>query len=287
MRTQVKCLLGIAGLACALASAAAQAAEPSGIELPFPFPVVATLSVPDSATPDLLARFRGVRGLSLEIRAEQANLLRDPLLQALAGEFARVDKRVMLRAPLKAALLEQLRRLDRLEVEVLLGPDVLTPEDRRLLAGLGPVRVLYRLPSGFTSEQWEQVEPAKHSLVAIDLGPAGLDPARWALLLQKPRRHRRFVLGAGHPPLGIYPLTQARPLELEIRTARNALPGELLEVLKDLRGVDLCLVVDGRFTRQHATPWDRLERFRLKIVVEGPGDITPGLAALLERIGPR
>jgi len=275
--------------ACVLAwgSLSAQPAAPPGPELPFPFPVVTTLSVPDSAPPELLERFRGVRGLTLEIRTQQGNMLRDSLVRSLETGFTGADKRVVIRPPFKAAQIEQLRRLDRLEVEVLLGPDALAPEDRRLLERLGPVRVIYRLPAGFISDLWEQVETAKHALVAFELGPAGLDSARWALLLQKPRRHRRFVLSAGHPPSGIYPLTQAAPLALELRTARNALPAPLLEVLKDLRGVDLCLVVDGRFTRQHADPWDRLERFRLKVELEGPGDLTPGLAALLERIGPR
>jgi len=268
-------------------AAPARAAGPAALELPFPFPVHATLSVPDTATPELLDRFRGVRGLSLEIRAAPGRMLRDALVRGLEEGFPRADKRVVIEPPFKAAHMDQLRRLGRLEVEVLHGLDALTPLDRRLLEGLGPVRVVHRLPAGFTGELWDQARGAKHALLAIELGPAGLDPARWALLLRNPNRHRRFVLQASHPPAGVYPLTQVAPLSLEVRTARDQLPAELLAVLQDLRGVDLCLVVDGRLTREHLAAWDRLERFRLKVEVEGPGEITPGLAALLARVGPR
>jgi hypothetical protein len=256
-------------------------------ELPFPFPVQTILSVPADAPRELLERFVGVRGLALEIRCPPDLGLDDSLIRQLNGPFADLPRRLVVRPPLKSAFMDRLKQVKKLGVVLELGPHPLGPDDQRALNGLGPVHVVRVLPADLSKEAFRQAEEAKHTLTAIALGAQGLSEDRWLWLLQKPRRARRFLLGADVPAAVVYDLTRVSPLAVELQTTRNRLSDELLAVLQDLHGVEIVLAVDGRLTRQDTAAWGRLERFKLKVVVARPEEVTPGLPALLSRLGPR
>ena len=107
-------------------------------DLPLLHPVPKILSVSDAIAPSDLARLKGVKNSLLLMRMEQGNMLRESTLRVLHQDFNGVMKRMILRSPLLAVHVEQLRCLDRFEVVFPL--DELDDANLINLFKLGPVR---------------------------------------------------------------------------------------------------------------------------------------------------
>ena len=104
--------------------------------------------------------------------------------------------------------------------------------------------------------------------------------------VKKENRNTRFVIPSDYPPEQVYGLLRFSPVSIELKTINNRIPEKILAVLKDVRGVNVIVVADGRLTMKDVRQWSRLERFSIKIVLRNPISYTPGLPALLNRIGP-
>lgn len=255
-------------------------------ELPILYPVQKTLVVAEEIGSDELTRLGRIDNAMVEVQMSAGNMMRDVLLQQLNRSFAGATKRVYLQGRLKPVHVEQLGRLERLEVAYRPGESGLDDETFNALYQLGPTRKLIHLASAPDPSLLQRVGKLKFFVPVVHLsaGPPSEALLRW--LRSRPDCSVWFVLPAGFPPQGIYDLCQFRPLHLLLQTRRNRLEKDLLNVVKDLRKVEVTVVVDGRLTVADVKQLIALERFSLRVVLGQPPRYTPGLSRLLNRIEP-
>lgn len=257
----------------------------------FDLPVLNTVPKVVSFNEDVplaqLERYLDVRDLTLELRTRRGNLLPEPLLTLLKNRFSGTPKRIVLTGPLRAGIVDQLRMLGGIEVLFEVPAGGLDPETVNNLYGIGPVRKTIVLPEGFGEEAVRSVRKLKFAAPAVRLEPGSFfSSEQLGWLLRERSRRKLFFLPADTDPARVYELCAVFPLALEVRTTKNRVAVPLLEVLEDLKDVEITLVVDGRITIDDARQWTRLERFSLKVEIDDPNQVTPGLGQLLNRIAP-
>ncbi len=258
----------------------------ANFELPILHPVEKTVVVSEEIDSDELARLGRIDNATIEVQMSAGNMMRDVLLEQLNRGFAGATKRIQLQGRIESVHVEQLGRLERIEVAYRPGAAGLDDETFNALYRLGPTRKLIHLPSAPDPELLQRVGKLKFFVPVVHLAdpPPGEALLRW--LRSRPDRSVWFVLPAGFPPQRIYELCEFRPLHLLLQTRRNRLDGDLLNVVKDLRGVGVTVVVDGRLTVADVKQLAALERFSLRVVLGQPPRYTPGLSRLLNRIEP-
>lgn len=255
-------------------------------ELAILHPVTKIISLDEEISIETLQRFSCAKNAILEVRM-RGNMMRDRLVKTLITDFAGVKKRILLSPSLKKIHVEQLRRLDDFEVAYRLGRGGLDDETYSALFALGPVRKIFILSEDFDPESLDKIRRLKFVHMVFRLPENGsFDEQRLQAIEALGSGCRSFILPLSMDPAGIFPLTRYRTLSLEVPTVHNRIDQEMLSVLKDLRGVEVIVVADGRMTLDDARQWAALERFCVKVFVEQDSQITPGLVSLLNRIAP-
>jgi hypothetical protein len=179
-----------------------------------------------------------------------------------------------------------LRRLPKFEVQYNPGTSKIDSNAINVLYTLGPVRKLVVLNGDFSREELLTVRKLKNFILAVDARriPPSAEQLQW---LAEDRHHRKILfISSDFSPEKVYDLVALSPLELRIYTKNNHIDDDLTAVLKDLKKVYFTLVVSGRVTLEDAKRLSRLERFSLRIEVNDPGDATPGMVQVLNRIAP-
>jgi len=279
---QVKPAVRILAFLASILSAGSAAAD---FELAILFPVPKTVVVPEDVEPSVLTALSGVRDLTIEI-AMSGNMMRDVLVDHLNGDLARANKRIVLSGEVNPIHVKQLRRIRRLEVVYSLGPDGMSDKTFNALFALGPVRKYIRLPADAPAAALERICKLKFYVPVVEVGQDPLPDRLIAWLEQKRQRNNYFVLDAAVDPARIYDLVRFDPLHLEIQTHANRIPEKLFKVIKDLRGVEVVLRVDGRLSLADVKRFAALERFGIRVDLGDPARYTPGLFRMLNRIAP-
>jgi len=255
-------------------------------ELPIVSPVTKILSVPYDFDPSSLSRFAGINELVLELRMTRGNMVPDWLVSYLKTNFQTVTVRVVLSGTIRPLHVDQLRRIPRYEIQYHPGKSRVSSDTINTLYTLGPVRKLIVLPADFSKKDLAAVRKLKNYTIAVDTRKKALSEEQLGWLSQD-RNHRKILfIPAGFDPRKVYDLVTLSPVELRIYTKNNRIEAGLLNVLKDLKKVNFTLVVNGRVTLEDAKQFSRLERFTLRIEVTRPGDSTPGMVKVLNRIAP-
>jgi hypothetical protein len=255
-------------------------------ELPIASKVIKILSVPYDFDPSSLSRFAGIDDLVLELRMTRGNMVPDWLVSYLKTNFQTVTVRVVLSGKIRPLHVDQLRRLSRYEVQYHPAGNTIDSTTINALYTLGPVRKLIVISGDFSKKDLAAVRKLKNYTLAVDIREKALSDEQLGWL-SGDRNHRKVLfIPAGFDPKKVYDLVTLSPLELRIYTKSNRIEKDLLNVLKDLKKVNFTLVVDGRVTLKDAKQFSRLERFSLRIEVARPGDATPGMIGVLNRIAP-
>jgi hypothetical protein len=264
---------------------------PAAVRADFKLPILnrvpKILSVNDDVTPEQLLRFSSVRDLILEIHLVRSNRMPEPLMQVLLTSYKNTPKRIFLSQEIKPAHVEQLRTLGSLEVLFSIPAAGLDSKLANALYSIGPVPKTLFLPMNFDKEAVASVRKMHFSTPAVVLSPElSLSKEQIEWLSEIKERRKLVVLDSGIEPQKLYEWVALAPLALEIKLVKNRIPDPLLAVLKDLKGVDITLVADGRMTMEDARQWSRLDHFSLKLEITDPNEVTPGLAQLLNQIAP-
>ncbi len=254
--------------------------------LPILFPVEKEVMVDEGASEDLLSRLTKIDGLSLEVQMSEGNMMRDILLERLNRLLKGVKKKIVLSGKVKRVHVEQLKKLDRFEVAWHSNGQKMDNETFTSLYELGPVRKYIEFPQGMKTNDLVLLKHMKFYTPVIVLGnkPVGKTLVDW--LVNTNHKRVRFVLSAGFPTDKLYDLCRFKSISIEVETQNNTVPTNLLNVLKDLRGVEIEFVVDGRLTLENVQAMTILDRFSLKIQLDNPPDYTPGLINMLNEIAP-
>jgi hypothetical protein len=259
----------------------------ANIDLPLLSRVEKILSFPDNVDPQQLLRFSKLRDLTIEIRIKTGDMLPPALHSLLMDRFAGIPKRIVLsKLPTERAI-ERLRKLEPLEVVVFLSGKSAEMNELDRLYALGPVRKRVVLPGDCGPEALRRATELNFSELGIIAGPGGtLDRETLPLLVSEKARKKVIYLPADATTEALLDLTAIAPLAIEVRTVRNRIPEALLGVLKDMRLVDIVLLVDGRITQEDTRHWASLGRLSLHVHIEDANEITPGLSGLLDSISP-
>ncbi len=249
------------------------------------FPVAKTVVIPEDADATLYPELEKIGEPTIEIRMS-GNMMRDVLIERLNRQFARSKKRVVLRGEVNDIHVKQLRRLEGLEVVYRLGPKGLSDKTFNALYALGPVRKFIQFGAETPIRQLDRIHRLKFCVPVVEVGPGGLPEHLIGWLEQKKQRSIHFILGPDAKPDQVLGLTRFSPLHLEIRTRNNRVEKELYNVLRDLRGVEIVLRVDGRLTLADVKRLTGLERFGIRVDLGSPARYTPGLFRLLGQIAP-
>lgn len=254
--------------------------------LPILFPVDKRVLVDERTGHDFLKKLSKIHRLSLEVEMSEGNMMRDVLLNALKGTLKGIPKRIILSGKVNMVHAEQLKLLDKFEIYWRSKGRGMDKETFESLYELGPVRKFIEIPQSAEVEDLAYLRRMKFYTPVVLLGNKPLDAKKLAWLEESKHKRPCFVLGPGFPPEGLYDLCRFSPLCLEVRTQANVVPAKLMSVLKDLRGVEVTFVADGRLTLENVRSLARLERFSLKIELGYPLVYTPGLVKLLNTIAP-
>ncbi len=253
-------------------------------DLPLLHSVPKILSVSDAIAPMDLVRLKGVKNVVLLVRMEQGNMLRESTLKVLKEDFNGVLKRMVLKSPLLAVHVEQLRRLDRFEV--VFPFDELDDANLIMLSRLGPIRKWIVLPPSFKPEALPRLKTLKRTKLVVRVPKSGLtqDQLRFLECQQPGKVH--FVLPQDATITNLHSLLGCRRLGLQLESKKNRMNDKLLRIVKDLRGVEPVIVLNGRLTLSDIKPLSRLEHFILQVELGLGKDYTPGLVSLLNAIAP-
>ena len=249
-------------------------------------PVPKILSVPASLDPQKIVHFASVTKLEIELRMVRGNLIPGRWQKVLSQHFADAPKLVLLSGEIRPEHIRALKNLSHLQIHYLAGQSSLDSKKINMLYSMGPVRKTVVLADDFKHEQLKSVFGIKRTSAGIQVNNNGLsqNQVQW---LGSNQKKKKIMFLPGSVQTGfLYDLVGIRPLALEIHTQNNQLSPELLNILKDLRGIELCLVVNGKLTIEQVREFTVLDRFSLKIRLEDNMDTIPGLAQLLNRISP-
>jgi hypothetical protein len=255
-------------------------------DLPILYPVSKTLVVTEDISEQQLVQLASIEQLTLEIHMVGGNMLRDVTIERLNRLLPKITKRVVLKGEINKTHVRQLARLAELEIGYQLGPQGLSDKTFNALFELGPVRKFIYLPGNSALRDLKRFRRLKVFVPVFPPDPGPLDAASVEWLSRRKLRGISFVLAADLEPVRVYDRIQFRPVELIVKATRNRIRPGLLAVLKDLRGVDLTVVVDGRLTLEDVREMASLERFSLRVELGSNGQYTPGLPALLNRVAP-
>ncbi len=273
-------------LACVLAGTLVPAAAKADFELPILFPVPKTISVPEEISHDVLSSFVGVKDLTIEVRMTGGNMIRDVLVKLLNEKYRGVTKRIVLHGEVNRVHVNKIRRLDSYEVVYRIGRDGLGSKTFSALYALGPVRKYIEIPGEFGEDLLGRIGRLKFYVPVLQLGSRPFDPAVEEWISGKKHHSRRFALPADIDPARVYDLLKFHPISLQVQTIKNRIPDKLFNVLKDLHGVEVVVMVDGRLTLDDVKHLAGLERFSLKVELGQTSQFTPGLVGLLNRVAP-
>jgi hypothetical protein len=256
------------------------------VELPLLNQVPKIISVSEQFPLEQLDRFRDVQGMMLELRLTRGNIVPDAWIDFLNNRLPQIPKRVMVKGVLNPFHIAQLRKINQVEVHYTVNPEGIDKSTLNALFELGPTHKIILLPEKFTVESLDSVRTLKFYAQAFDV-PAEFFSKDQLAALARDKSHRKlFSVSADIEPKRIIELTGIKSIMLEIHTSRNQLPIRLIEVIKDLRRVELTIVVDGRLTQAEVKPLTKIERFSLKVYLNDVNEITPGLPQLLNKINP-
>ncbi len=255
-------------------------------DLPILFPVQKVLVVDERVNESVLEKLSKVDHLSLEVRMSEGNMMRDILLKILNDKFRGVVKKIVLSGRVKSVHAEELGKLEKLEVLWRSEGKKMDNETFSSLFELGPVRKYIEIPGNTKISNLSPLKRMKFYTPVILLGNQALTDELLNWLEHSTHRRTCFVLSSDFPPEKIYDLCKLGSICLEILTVNNSIPTKLMNILKDLRGVDLEFVVDGRLTLENVSKMATLDRFSLKIDLGHPPRYTPGLVRMLNRIAP-
>ncbi|MBW2700874.1 MAG: hypothetical protein JRF33_08640 [Deltaproteobacteria bacterium] len=253
-------------------------------DLPLLYPVTKILSVSDAIAPSDLARLKGVKNVLLLVRMERGNMLRESTLKVLNQDFTGVMKRMVLTGPLLSVHVEQLRRLDRFEVVFPL--DELDDANLITLSKLGPVRKWLVLSPSFNPESLLRLKTIKHTKFVVRVPKSGLTHEQLRFLECQQSGKVHFVLPWDVTITNLHSLLGCRRLGLQLESKKNRLNGKLLNIIKDLRGVEPVIVLNGRLSLSDIKSLSRLEYFILQVELGKGKDYTPGLVSFLNAIAP-
>jgi hypothetical protein len=272
----------VVGIVCLGIQPRAQA----DVELPILNQVPKVVSVNEQFPLEQLGRFRDVKDMTIELRLTRGNIAPDNWIDFLNVRLPKAAKRVMVKGALNSFHIGQIHKIKQVEVHYTVNPEGIDSQALNALFELGPIHKIVLLPENFTIELLDAVCKLKFFALAFNV-PAEFFSKEQLAALTRDKSHRKlFSFSADIDPKRIIELTGIKPIALEVRTNHNQLPNGLLEVLKDLRGVELTLVVDGRLTQAEVKPLTKIERFSLKVELNDANEITPGLPQLLNRINP-
>jgi hypothetical protein len=255
-------------------------------ELPISNQVPKIISVPSDVDLEKLERFVGVRNLTIEIRASHGNLLPGRLFKMLLEKFNKSRKQIVLSGKIRQDNVDQLRRLKNLEILYDVGRLKLEPSTINELYSLGPVHKTVILNDKFDKDLLTSVLGLKFTDPAIRVPKGTLSEQQIELLSRDKKKKKTILISSSTTVQDIYELSVISPLAFEVLTTNNRIENKLFKVLTDLSGVDLTLVVNGRLTIDDAKKFARLERFKLKIVLDKDVSSIPGLVQLLNKIAP-
>ncbi|HUU00709.1 MAG TPA: hypothetical protein VM425_04625 [Myxococcota bacterium] len=278
-------LLAIVVLVWAVISCFSQSAR-ADFKLPILNPVTKIISVPPGIDPAVLGRFAGLRDLVIELRMTRGNLIPGRLMQLLTGKFQNVPKRLILFSEIKPNHATQIHRLANLEVQYEVNAGGLRPETENQLYSLGPVHKILILNEKFASEAARRAGRMKFTSIGVRIRKSPLSAERIDLLCLDHKRPKLVILPADTKPKDILDLTVISPLQMEIYLNNNRLEDDLRQVLSELRGINVTLVVDGTLTLEDAKKFTAIERFKLKVQLDEQGSMIPGLIQLLGKIAP-
>ena len=249
-------------------------------------PVPKILSVPSSLDPQKIVHFSSVSDLEIELRMVRGNLLPGRWLKVLQKHFAEAPKHFLLSGRVRPEHIQALRDLKRVQIHYLAGQSSLESSKINMLYSIGPVQKIVVLADNFKHDQLEAVFGIKHTFAGIQVNEDGLsaDQVNW-LGANQVKKKILYLPGSVKASF-LYDLAGIRPLTLEISTQNNQLGSDILNVLKDFRGVELRLVLNGKLTIDQMREFTVLDRFSLKIRLEDKMETIPGLAQLLNRISP-
>jgi hypothetical protein len=181
---------------------------------------------------------------------------------------------------------DQLRRLGRFEIVYQLLGDSMDRDTFNHLFALGPVRKHLIIKASAPEALLDRLSQLKFTVPHVLLGSEGLAEPLRSWLRKRPGRGVCFALPPQADAELIYGLLEFKPLALVVETVHNRIPGDMMKILKDLRGVDVILRVDGSLTMADVKTFAALERFSLHVDLLGTDFLTPGLAQLLNRVRP-
>jgi len=253
--------------------------------LPILNPVPKTLSIPATIDPSILEEFSRVKDIGIEVRLSGGNLVPGRLLQVLKERFPGNRKFFVMRGDILPRHAEQLRGLEQVEVWYHLGGKKFAARTRNQLYSLGPVRKVIVLPADFDNDLLQQALGMSFTSVAVAVGDT--IPAQQLRWLGIDRRRRKYLLLS--PDAGrqaVYQASELSPVELLVPARNNRLDDKFLQLLANLREMGITILVDGRFTIADARRLTRLENFSLKVVLQDPPQMIPGLVDLLGRLHP-
>ncbi len=251
---------------------------------PFTNPVRKILVVPSSIDPHQLYPFRNVKHLSIRVEMVGGNLLPGRLVRLFESQFSGVPLSFVFRGDVEPRHAEVIRPLRPHEVIYVADRGF----DRHIanrLYDFGPAGRRVVLPVDFTRRM--VLDAFKVNGGSVELAPSGRFSEQQMQWLGEDRRRKKHVVISGADAAEIiYQALELSPLHLVVRTRRNRLAPEVLDLLRRLRGVEITIAVDGKLTGQDAEPLAKLENFSLMVELGDPPDFIPGLAELLDRINP-
>lgn len=256
------------------------------VELPLLNQVPKIISVSEQFPLEQLERFRGVRNMTLELRLTRSNMVPDEWIEFLNSRLPGIPKRVMVKGVLNPFHVRQIRKIKQVEVHYAVSPEGVDRQALNALFELGPIHKIVLLPENFSVESLNALSRLKFFVQAFNVPAEFFSKEQLATLTRDTSHPKLFSLSGDIDPKRIIVLTGIKPIALEIRTNHNRLPDGMLEVIKDLRGVELTLVVDGRLTQGEVKTLTKIERFSLKVDLNDANEITPGLPQLLNKINP-
>jgi hypothetical protein len=256
------------------------------VELPLLNQVPKIISVSEQFPLEQLERFRGVQDTTIELRLIRGNVVPDEWVEFLNNRFPKVPKRVMVKGVLNSFHIGQIRKIKQVEVHYTVNPEGIDRQALNALFELGPIHKIVLLPENFTVESLDAVGKLKFFIQAFNVPAEFFSKAQLAALVRDKSHRKLFSLAADVEPKRIIELTGIKPIMLEIRTNHNQVPTSVLDVIKDLRGVELTIAVDGRLTQAEVKPLTKIDRFSLKVDLNDANEITPGLPQLLNKINP-
>jgi len=255
-------------------------------KLPILNPVTKIISVPAGVDPAVLARFAGLRDLVIELRMTRGNLIPGRLMKLLTDKFQNVPKRLILFHEIKPNHAAQIHKLDNIEVQYEVSATGLSPETENQLYSLGPVHKILILNEKFDSEAVRRVRRMKFTNIGVRVRKGPLSAERIDLLCLDHKRPKLVILPAGTKPKELLDLTVISPLRLEIYLNNNRLEDDLRQVLSELRGINVTLVVNGTLTLEDVKKFAAFYMFKIKVQLDEQGSMIPGLIQLLGKIAP-